>query len=131
MSEENLSPGRYFKKEVLMRERVSLSKAAERLGISRVTLSKIVNGQSPLTSNVAIRMENVFGLSAETLLTLQMQTDIKRTRTISEAMKDFSYPFHVIKAHNLEVWADTIASRTELLVLIRRLSATTGTGITR
>lgn len=114
-----------------MREHVSLSKAAERLGISRVTLSRIVNGQSPLTSNVAIRMEDVFGLSAETLLTLQMQIDIKRTRTISEAMKDFSYPFPVIKAHNLEVWADTIASRTELPVLIRRLIATTGTGITR
>lgn len=122
----------YLRQQILKSEQLTVAEAAKRLGISRVTLSKVINGKSQLTPNVATRMENIFGLSAETLLSLQSQADIKRQASVlAEQAFEFSYPFPVIKAHDLEVWSDTIASRTELPVLIRRLIATTGNGIIR
>lgn len=122
----------YLKQQILKSEQLTVAEAAKRLGISRVTLSKVINGKSQLTPNVATRIENIFGLSAETLLSLQSQADIKRQASVlAEQAFEFSYPFPVIKAHDLEVWSDTIASRTELPVLIRRLIATTGNGIIR
>ena len=122
----------YLRQQILKSEQLTVAEAAKRLGISRVTLSKVINGKSQLTPNVATRIENIFGLSAETLLSLQSQADIKRQASVlAEQAFEFSYPFPVIKAHDLEVWSDTIASRTDLPVLIRRLIATTGNGIIR
>lgn len=122
----------YLRQQILKSEQLTVAEAAKRLGISRVTLSKVINGKSQLTPNVATRIENIFGLSAETLLSLQSQADIKRQASVlAEQAFEFSYPFPVIKAHDLEVWSDTIASRMELPVLIRRLIATTGNGIIR
>lgn len=130
MSVFNQKVGTLVRQQVLEPRKLSISGAAKMLGVSRVTLSKVINGQSPLTPNVAARIENVFGLSAEVLMSLQAQADIKQQESsLGGQAFGFSYPFPVIKAHDLEVWADTIASRTELPVLIRRLIATTGSGI--
>lgn len=126
----NQKVGVWVRQQVLAPRKLSISGAAKMLGVSRVTLSKVINGQSPLTPNVAARIENIFGVPAEALLSLQARADIKRQEsTLGEQAFGFSYPFPVVKAHDLEVWADTIASRTELPVLIRRLIATTGSGI--
>lgn len=126
----NQKVGVWVRQQVLAPRKLSISGAAKMLGVSRVTLSKVINGQSPLTPNVAARIENIFGVPAEALLSLQARADIKRQEsTLDEQAFGFSYPFPVVKAHDLEVWADTIASRTELPVLIRRLIATTGSGI--
>ena len=131
MPQENSPLSELLRQQMLKANHLTITETAKRLGISRVTLSKLLNGQSPLTLNVAARMENVFGLSAKELLNKQMQADLEREETATEKTYSFSYPFPIIKAHDLEVWADTITSRTEFPVLIRRLIATTGTGITR
>ena len=131
MTSPNRQVGALVRQRILDPRKLTISEAANLLGISRVTLSRVLNGQSPLSPNVAARMENVFGLSAEELLNKQTQADLERQETASEKMCGFSYPFPVIKAHDLEAWAGTVTSRTELPVLIRRLIATTGTGITR
>ena len=131
MPQANSPLSELLRQQMLKANHLTITEAAKRLGVSRVTLSKVLNDQSPLTPNVAARMENVFGLSAEELLNKQTQADLERQEIASEKMCGFSYPFPVIKAHDLEAWAGTVTPRTELSVLIRRLIATTGTGITR
>ncbi len=55
---------------------ISVTAAARSLGISRKTLSKIVNGHGAITPEMAVRLEMVFGTSAETWLGHQVAHDL-------------------------------------------------------
>ena len=123
--------GTFLKQHVLEPSLLSVSEAARLIGVSRVTLSKLLNGQGTLSAKVAARIERVFGISAEQLLKLRAQAVAERTEKANDDLKVFAYPFPEIKARDLEQWADTIEARTELPVLIRRLIATTGEGVSR
>lgn len=54
--------------DFLKQGKVTITEAADRLRVSRTTLSKIINGKSSLTPKIAKRFEAVFGLSAQKLL---------------------------------------------------------------
>ncbi|MEO9146396.1 MAG: HigA family addiction module antitoxin [Ginsengibacter sp.] len=49
---------------------------AEVLGVSRLTLSKIVNGNGSITPNMALRIEKVFGGNADFWLRIQRGYDL-------------------------------------------------------
>jgi addiction module HigA family antidote len=53
-------PGEILKELVIKPLNLSLSETADRLGVSRKTLSKIVNGHGSLTAEMALRLEQVF-----------------------------------------------------------------------
>lgn len=55
---------------------ISVTEAARSLGISRKTLSKIVNGHGAITPEMAVRLEMVFGTSAESWLGHQAAHDL-------------------------------------------------------
>jgi len=55
---------------------ISVTEAARSLGISRKTLSKIVNGHGAITPEMAVRLEMVFGASAESWLGHQAAHDL-------------------------------------------------------
>lgn len=55
---------------------ISVTAAAHLLGVSRKTLSKIVNGRSTLSPEMAMRLELVFGASAESWLGHQAAYDL-------------------------------------------------------
>lgn len=55
---------------------ISVTETARLLGISRKTLSKIVNGHGAITPEMAVRLEMVFGASAETWLGHQAAHDL-------------------------------------------------------
>ncbi len=48
--------------------------------MSRVALSKLVNGQADLSGDMALRIEKAFGVRMETLMRMQASFDIVRTR---------------------------------------------------
>ena len=63
---------------------LSVTEAAEALGVSRKTVSKIVNGSGSITPEMAVRLELAFGASAESWLGHQSAYDlwhIERQRT--------------------------------------------------
>lgn len=75
----------------LVKERLgllSISAAAEHLGISRVTLSRLINGKAGVSAEMALRLAEAFGTSPELWLKLQMNYDLwhasrKRRRKIA------------------------------------------------
>lgn len=63
---------------------VSLSEAARRIGVSRVTLSRVRHGHAAVTADMALRLGELFGTSAELWLGMQSARDLwierKRSR---------------------------------------------------
>ena len=55
---------------------LSVTRAAEALGVSRKTLSAILNERAGISPEMAIRLSKAFGTSAESWLNQQTQYDL-------------------------------------------------------
>jgi addiction module HigA family antidote len=55
---------------------MEVTEAARRLGVSRPTLSKLLNGGSSVSPEMALRLEAALGTSPEMWLGLQAQYDL-------------------------------------------------------
>ena len=68
-------PGDFIRTEILDELGLSIAKAAEMLDVRRATLSALVHGKASLSSEMALRVEQAFGVSMETLLRMQAWYD--------------------------------------------------------
>ena len=66
---------------------LSVTRAAEGLGVSRKALSELLNGHSGISPEMAIRLSKAFGGSPESWLTQQMQYDLWRTQRNAKSIK--------------------------------------------
>lgn len=73
-------PGGFVKHEVLQPLGLSVTKAADALGVTRPALSALLNECAHLSPDMAIRIEKAFGVSMETLMRMQNRYDIAQTR---------------------------------------------------
>ena len=55
---------------------MTITEAAEHLGVSRKHLSGVINGHAGISADLAIRLEKAFGGSAETWVRLQAAYDL-------------------------------------------------------
>ncbi|MHB1783973.1 MAG: HigA family addiction module antitoxin [Acidobacteriaceae bacterium] len=55
---------------------MSVSKFASHLGVSRVTLSRLLNGNSGISAEMALRLSEALGTSPELWLNMQTQFDL-------------------------------------------------------
>lgn len=55
---------------------MQVTQAAERLQVSRVTLSRVLNGVSGISADMALRLEAALGTSAEMWMGLQSGFDL-------------------------------------------------------
>ncbi|MDA0225089.1 MAG: HigA family addiction module antitoxin [Proteobacteria bacterium] len=69
-------PGEIIKSLCLEPLGVTVTDAAKALGISRKTLSAILNGRAGVSPEMAVRLSIAFGTSAESWLNLQTQFDL-------------------------------------------------------
>jgi antitoxin HigA-1 len=69
-------PGQIIKRLCLEPLGVSVTQAAQALGISRKTLSAILNGRAGISPEMAVRLSIAFGTSAESWLNQQTQYDL-------------------------------------------------------
>lgn len=67
--------GRILKSGFIDEYDLPIVTVAELLGITRVHLSRIINGHNPVTSEIAIRLEMLTGTQASQWLTLQAKHD--------------------------------------------------------
>ena len=68
-------PGSFIREEILNELGLSISRAADILGVRRATLSDLVNAKASLSPEMALRVEKAFGVDMDTLLRLQAWYD--------------------------------------------------------
>ena len=69
-------PGEHVLKDCLEPLGNSTTKAAEALGVTRLTLSNLVNGKNGISPEMAIRLSKAFGGSPVTWLRMQSAYDL-------------------------------------------------------
>ena len=73
-------PGKLVKHDCLEPLDLTITKGAEILGVTRLTLSNLVNGKNGVSPEMAIRLSKAFGSSPEVWLGMQMDYDLAQVR---------------------------------------------------
>ncbi len=73
-------PGDFVRTEVIEELGLSVTKAAEILGVRRATLSDLLNGNAALSPEMALRIEKAFGVSMDMLMRMQTWHDVLKMR---------------------------------------------------
>jgi antitoxin HigA-1 len=79
--------GEIVREECLKPLGLSVTAAAEALGVTRKALSDLLNGHSGVSPDMANRLEKVFGSTADTWLRMQMQQDLWEARQRADNIK--------------------------------------------
>jgi len=69
-------PGEVLKTLCMEPLRLTVTEAARSLGVSRKTLSSILNGRAGVSPEMAVRLSIAFDTSAESWLSQQLQYDL-------------------------------------------------------
>jgi len=69
-------PGKVLRELCIEPMGLSVTAAADSLGVARKTLSSILNGHSGISPEMAVRLSLAFGTSSESWLNQQMQYDL-------------------------------------------------------
>ncbi len=75
-----IHPGEIIREDVLAELGLSVSEAAERLGISRVSLSRVLHGHARISPNLAVRLEEAGVGTARAWLAMQSAHDLAAER---------------------------------------------------
>ena len=73
-------PGLWLRTEVVEPAGLSVTALAERLHVTRQAASNLLNGNSGLSAEMAIRFEKAFGLQADTLVRMQAAHELADAR---------------------------------------------------
>jgi antitoxin HigA-1 len=73
-------PGDFTRTEIIEPLGLSVTAAAQVLGVSRPALSSLLNGRADLSGDMALRIEKGFGVRMDTLMRMQASYDIAQTR---------------------------------------------------
>ena len=73
-------PGGIVRRQCLEPLGLSVTRAAEGLGVTRQALSHLVNGNVGISIDMAIRLSKAFGSSPETWLGMQVAYDLWQAR---------------------------------------------------
>ena len=126
-------PGTRIKAEVIPHG-MSVTKAAQLMGVGRPALSNLLNGNAALSADMATRLEKTFNYPREELLEMQAHYDTARAKKKSAPaeIKVYVPPFLGIKANQIEQWVtQNIPARTRLSVFLRTLVHSTGRALTK
>lgn len=84
-------PGSFIRHEIIEPLGLSVTDAAGVLGVTRATLSTLLNERAHLSPEMALRVEKAFGVSMDTLMRMQNTYDIAQTRKRAEEIKVAPY----------------------------------------
>ncbi len=80
-------PDRLVKHECLEPLGLSITKAAEILGVTRLTLSNLVTGKNGVSLEMAIKLSKAFGSGPEVWLGMQMDFDLARAENNADRIQ--------------------------------------------
>jgi len=75
MIHKPLHPGLLVKDALIDQTGLSVTEAAQRLDVTRTTLSRLLNGHASISPEMALRLAKFFKTSVESWLNLQAQYD--------------------------------------------------------
>jgi antitoxin HigA-1 len=81
-----LHPGRIILEEFLAPRGISVFRLANEIGVSPRRLYEIVQGQRPISADIAHRLAHYFGMSERYWLDLQARFDGKRENRLSKEL---------------------------------------------
>jgi addiction module HigA family antidote len=70
---------------------LSVTEAAKALGVTRQSLSLLINGRTSLSPDMALRIEKAFGPNMDHLMRMQLAYDLAQTRQRSSSIKVARY----------------------------------------
>lgn len=74
---------------------LSITDAASRLGVTRTTLSRILNGSAGISADMALRLKDALGTSAEMWVRMQGQYDLwQAEQKVRPPIQSFHEPAH-------------------------------------
>lgn len=77
-----IHPGAILREDVLAELGLSVTEAAERLGVSRVTLSRVIHEHARISPNLALRLESAGVGTARAWLAMQTACDLADERAL-------------------------------------------------
>lgn len=84
-------PGELLREDVLIPLEVEVTEAAQRLGISRSSLSRVINGHAGISPNLAVRLEMAGVSTARFWMNLQSNYEIaqieRKNRPIVQSLQ--------------------------------------------
>jgi antitoxin HigA-1 len=87
-------PGDFIPTEIIEPAGLLVTAAAAALHVSRPALSSLLNAKADLSGEMALRVENAFGVKMDTLVRMQASYDIAQTRRREKQI-------HVRRVHQL------------------------------
>ena len=94
-------PGGFIRHEIIEPLGLSVTAAAEVLGVTRATLSTLLNERAHLSPVMALRVEKAFGVSMDTLMRMQNSYDIAQTRKRQGEIKVTRFKVKPVKSHTV------------------------------
>ena len=73
-------PGELLREDVIAELGLSVKETAERLSMSRVALSRVLNGRAAISPDLALRLEMAGVSTARAWLTMQMNYDLAQAK---------------------------------------------------
>lgn len=73
-------PGAILREDILKEMKLSVTKTAQNLQVSRKQLSEVINEGASISAEMAVRLEDAFGVSAEFWLDMQKVYDIWKVK---------------------------------------------------
>ena len=80
-------PGDFIRTEIIEELGLSVTRAAEILGVRRATLSDLLNGNAALSAEMALRIEKAFDVSMDILLRMQAWYDASQMRARADQVQ--------------------------------------------
>ena len=80
-------PGEIIREEIIGALGLTVTSAAEILGVRRATLSDVTNGNASVSAEMALRLEKAFGVSMDMLLKMQAGYDAAQARLHGDQIK--------------------------------------------
>ena len=80
-------PGRIVRQECIEPLGLTITAAANHLGVTRQALNNLVNGKAGVSAEMAIRLAAAFGSSPELWLGLQMEYDLAQAKRHATRIK--------------------------------------------
>ena len=116
-------PGEILKEDVLPELGITVTEAANQLGVTRVALSRVINGKAGISPDMALRLAAWLGSSPESWINMQSAYNLftkhrKRNALISSLCKKLRMLNHRRQITTLIFQAGIDLEATDLLILM-------------